>query len=192
VEVKDVPIRAQVVRSAPRRDNYAMSRVFLQAISSAQHAILISTPYLLPGDQLTAALVEAVQRGVAVRVLVPSIVRGSGVEYVTQASQRHGFAELLDGGLELYEYAPALLHTKVMIVDGVWATVGSTNFDNRSMAMNDELNVLFYEATIAKQLEDTFLEDLTHSRKVSREDLEQRGWFARFLGVLTSPFHAYF
>jgi cardiolipin synthase A/B len=91
VEVKDLPVRAQVVRSSPLRDNYAVYRVFLQAISSARTSILISTPYLLPGEQLTAALVDAVQRGVAVRVLVPSVVRSSGVEYVTQASQREGF-----------------------------------------------------------------------------------------------------
>ncbi len=192
VEVKDRPVRVQVVRSAPLRDNYAMSRVFLQAISAARKTVLISTPYLLPRDQLTVALLEAARRGVTVRVLVPSIERGSGVEYVTQASQRRGFDELLDGGLELHEYAPALLHTKVMIVDGIWATVGSTNFDNRSLAMNDELNVLFYDEAIARHLEDTTIDDLAHSRLISHEDLEQRGWLPRFLGLVTSPFHGYF
>lgn len=192
VEVKDLPARAQVVRSSPLRDNYAMYRVFLQAITSARTSILISTPYLLPVEQLTGALVDAAQRGVAVRVLVPSIVRSSGVEYVTQSSQRQGFGPLLDGGIQLHEYFPALLHTKMMIIDGIWATIGSTNFDNRSMAMNDELNVIFYDEPIAKRLEDVFLKDLTHSRKISREHLEDRGWLARFLGVLTSPIHDYF
>lgn len=69
---------------------------------------------------------------------------------MSQASQRDGFGPLLDGGIQLHEYFPALLHTKMMIVDGIWATVGSTNFDNRSMAMNDELNVILYDEHIAK------------------------------------------
>jgi cardiolipin synthase A/B len=85
---------------------------------------------------LTAALLDAAQRGVRVRVLVPSVENGSGVEFVTQASQRDGFAPLVGGGILLHEYAPALLHTKMMIIDGAWATIGSANFDNRSMAMN--------------------------------------------------------
>lgn len=102
------------------------------------------------------------------------------------------FGQLLDGGIQLHEYFPALLHTKMMMIDGIWATVGSTNFDNRSMAMNDELNVIFYDEPIVKRLEDIFLEDLTHSKKISREHLENRGWLDRFLGVLTSPLHDYF
>ncbi|WP_447978438.1 phospholipase D-like domain-containing protein [Candidatus Nitrospira bockiana] len=192
VEVRDQPVRAQIVRSSPLHNNFAMYPVFLQAINSARRSIAISTPYLLPDEQLTAALVNAVQRGVAVRVLVPSIVRSSGVEYVTQASQREGFGELLDGGIQLHEYAPALLHTKMMIVDRMWATVGSTNLDNRSMAMNDELNVIFYDESIAQRLEEVFSNDLSHSKRISREDLAKRGWLARFLGMVISPFHDYF
>jgi cardiolipin synthase A/B len=125
-------------------------------------------------------------------VLVPSMVQSSGVEHVTQALQREGFGVLLDGGIQLHEYAPALLHTKMMIIDSVWATVGSTNFDNRSMAMNDELNVIFYDESIAKRLEGIFSNDLSHSKKISRQHLENRGWFARFLGILTSPVRDYF
>jgi cardiolipin synthase A/B len=192
VEIKDLPVRAQVVRSSPLQGNEAMYRVFLQAVSSARNSILISTPYLLPGEQLTRALLEATQRGVRVRVLIPSVERGSGVEFVTQASQREVFGPLLDGGIQLHEYAPALLHTKMMIVDGAWATVGSANFDNRSMAMNDELNVMFYDQTIAKRLEEIFVEDVTHSNKLTPEKLENRQWFHRALSVLLKPFQAWF
>ncbi|HET9866596.1 MAG TPA: phospholipase D-like domain-containing protein, partial [Nitrospira sp.] len=192
VTVKDVPVLAQVVRSSPLQGNDAMYRVFLQAISSARTSILISTPYLLPGEQLTEALLDAVRRGVRVRVLVPSVVKSSGVEFVTQASQREGFGALLEGGVQLHEYSPALLHTKMMIIDGTWATVGSTNLDNRSMAMNDELNVMFYDRTIAKRLEEIFAADVAYSHKVSREQLENQEWLHRALGVLLSPFHAWF
>jgi cardiolipin synthase len=192
VTVKDVPVLAQVVRSSPLQGNDAMYRVFLQAISSARTSILISTPYLLPGEQLTQALLDAVRRGVRVRVLIPSVVKSSGVEFVTQASQREAFGALLEGGVQLHEYSPALLHTKMMIIDGTWATVGSTNLDNRSMAMNDELNVMFYDRTIAKRLEEIFAADVAYSHKVSREQLENQEWLHRALGVLLSPFHAWF
>ena len=192
VEIKDVPVQTQVVRSSPLAGNEAMYRVFLQAITSARRSILISTPYLLPGEQMTRALLDAVQRGVRVRVLVPSVENGSGVEFVTQASQRDLFAPLLDGGILLHEYAPALLHTKMMIIDGAWATIGSANFDNRSMAMNDELNVMFYDHTVARRLEEIFAEDVANSHKLTMEQLENRDWPHRALGVLLSPFRAWF
>jgi cardiolipin synthase len=129
---------------------------------------------------------------VRVRVLVPSVERGSGVEFVTQASQREVFGPLLEGGIQLHEYAPALLHTKMMIVDGTWATVGSANFDNRSMAMNDELNVMFYDRAIARRLERIFVEDIAHSKKVSPEQLENRQWLHRAVGAILAPFRAWF
>ena len=125
-------------------------------------------------------------------MLIPSVENGSGVEFVTQASQRDAFGPLLDGGIQLHEYTPALLHTKMMIIDGDWATVGSANFDNRSMAMNDELNVMFYDQAIAKRLEDIFVEDIDNSQKLSREQLENRQWLHRVLGALLSPFRAWF
>ena len=192
VEIKDLPVQAQVVRSSPIQGNEAMYRVFLQAISSARNSILISTPYLLPGEQLTRALLEATRSGVRVRVLIPSVEKGSGVEFVTQASQRDAFGPLLDGGVQLHEYSPALLHTKMMIIDGTWATVGSANFDNRSMAMNDELNVMFYDPTIAKRLEEIFVEDIAHSNRLTRDKLENREWLHRALSLLLSPFQAWF
>ncbi len=192
VEIKDLPVQVQIVRSSPVQGNEAMYRVFLQAISSARRSILISTPYLLPDELLMRALLEATQRDVRVRVLIPSVERGSGVEFVTQASQREVFGPLLDGGIQLHEYAPALLHTKMMIIDGTWATVGSANFDNRSMAMNDELNVMFYDRSTAKRLEEIFVEDIAHSKKLTREQLENRQWLHRALGVLLTPFRSWF
>jgi cardiolipin synthase A/B len=191
-QVHDSPVRTQIVRSSPLQGNFSMYGVFLQAIRSARASIALSTPYLMPDEQLTASLVKAVERGVAVRVLVPSVENGSGVEYVTQSSQRESFGPLLAGGIQLYEYAPALLHTKMMVIDGQWATVGSTNLDNRSMGMNDELNVVFYDHQLANRLEDIFNEDLAHAKKVSPDDLERRGWMSRFLGLLLSPLRSYF
>ncbi len=195
VEVKDTPARAQIVRSSPLRGNHAMYVVFLQAIKAARTTVLISTPYLLPDDQLTVVLLDAASRGVRVRVLVPSVERGSGVEgveYVTQSSQRDGFERLLRGGVHLNEYAPALLHTKMMVIDGAWATVGSANFDNRSMALNDELNAVFYDRAVAARLEEIFNDDLRQSHPITIEHLRRRSWLGRFIGVLTGPFRGHF
>jgi cardiolipin synthase len=192
IAVVDVPIRAQVVVSNPTRDNFALYALFLQAVSSAERSILISTPYLLPGEQMTRALFEAVQRGVQVTVLVPAVIREALIEYLVQESHREGFGELLHRGLQLYEYEPALLHTKTMVIDGIWATVGTANLDNRSMGMNDELNVVLYDDTVARRMEKTFLEDLAHARKIIPEHLGRRGWFSRFIGFLTRPFQNQF
>jgi cardiolipin synthase len=187
VGTEDGPVHAQVIRSSPSRDNYALYEVFLQAISSAQRSILISTPYLLPGKQMSAALAAAVQRGVTVTALVPSVIRETWVEYTVQQSQREEFGPLLDAGIQIYEYFPALLHTKAMVIDGVWSTIGSMNIDNRSMALNDELNVIFYNEQVARRLEEMLKEDLSHSQKLTREQLETRGWFGRLLGLMMSP-----
>ncbi len=188
----DAPVLTQIVRSSPRNENYALYAVFLQAVSAAQDSILISTPYLLPGEQMTAALMEASQRGVSVTVLVPSVIKEALIEYVVQVSQREDFGTLLDAGIQLYEYFPALLHTKTMVIDGVWSTIGSMNLDNRSMALNDELNVIFYNEEVAARLQDILNEDLTHSRKITRENLKRRGWPTRMLGLLAAPLHDQF
>ena len=115
------------------------------------------------------------------------MTREAWVEYMVQESQREEFGPLLDAGVRLYEYFPALLHTKAMVIDGIWSTIGSMNFDNRSMALNDELNVVFYNEQIAQRLQDILREDLTHSNEISREQLESRGWAGRLLGFLMSP-----
>jgi cardiolipin synthase len=187
VAIRDVPVQAQIVRSSPTRDNYALYEVFLHAISSAQRTIFISTPYLLPDEQMTEALVAAVRRGVAITVLVPSIIREAWVEYMVQETQREHFGPLLDAGIRIHEYFPALLHTKAMVIDGVWSTIGSLNLDNRSMALNDELNVIFYNDQIAQRLENILREDLEHSHRISREQLKKRGWAGRLLGSMMSP-----
>ena len=187
VSITDAPVQAQVIRSSPARDNYALFQVFMQAITSARKSILISTPYLLPGDQMSEALAAAVQRGVTVTALVPSIIREAWIEYVVQEAQREEFGPLLDAGIHLYEYTPALLHTKAMVIDGIWSTVGSMNIDNRSMSLNDEMNAIFYNDKIAKRIEDILREDLKRSKLISRESLEHRSVSGRLVGWMFSP-----
>jgi cardiolipin synthase len=93
----------------------------------------------------------------------------------------------MQGGIEIYEYQAALLHAKTMLVDGVWATVGSTNFDNRSFALNDELNVVLYDRAVVGRLATAFEADLRHARRVTYEAWQGRGLRARLLELFVLP-----
>lgn len=115
-----------------RHESYLLS---LLSIASAKKTVYITNPYFLPAERMANALLKAVARGVRVIVLTPGKIDWM---LVYRASRR-GFGPLLLGGIEIYEYQPALLHAKTMVVDGVWAMVGTTNLDNRSFALNAEI-----------------------------------------------------
>ena len=105
---------------------------------------------------------------------------------VRQAS-RGELGRLLRAGIEVYEYRAALLHAKTMVIDGVWSTVGSTNLDRRSFALNDELNLVIYDRAIARRLDEIFAQDLALSRRVTYEDWRRRGFVSRLLELLAIP-----
>jgi cardiolipin synthase len=176
-------VYAQVVRSSPSGGSYAMYTMLLLAVSSARHSIYITNPYFVPDARMANALVNAVARGVRVVVLVPGMIDHN---LVRQAS-RGEFGRMLKAGVEIYEYRAALLHAKTIAIDGVWATVGSTNLDNRSLALNDELNLVAYGPAVAHRLERVFAEDLAHSRRVELGAWRRRGLVDRFLELLTLP-----
>jgi cardiolipin synthase len=102
-------------------------------------------------------------------------------------ASRSGFEPLLLGGIEIYEYQAALMHAKTMVVDGIWATVGSTNLDNRSFALNEEINLIVYDTTVAGRLEKVFAEDLKHSKRLTYEAWKSRPWKEKFLEFFTIP-----
>ena len=120
---------AQIVRSSPAGGSFSMYTMFLLAISSARRSIYVTNPYFLPDARMTQALIDAPGRGVRVVVLLPGAIDNN---IVRQAS-RSKFGELLKAGVEIYEYQAGLLHAKVMTVDGIWATIGSTNLDSRKI-----------------------------------------------------------
>src|SRR2546422_3283928 len=105
---------------------------------------------------------------------------------VRQAS-RCEFGRLLKSGIQIYEYRPALLPAKTMVIDGIWATVGSTNLDHRSFALNEELNVVVYDRNLAGRLEEVFEQDLANSRQVAYRDWSRRSLASRFLELLSLP-----
>jgi len=176
-------VSAQIVRSSPEGGGFSMYTMFLLAMSSARRSIYITNPYFLPDGRMTQVLTEAPRRGVRVVVLLPGAIDNN---IVRQAS-RSQFGTLLEAGVEIYEYQAGLLHAKTMAVDGVWATIGSTNLDTRSFALNEEVNAVLYDKDVAGQLEKIFTDDLTYSRKVDYARWRGRGFFNRLLELLSLP-----
>ena len=115
-------------------------------------------------------------RGVDVRVLVPSMKIDIRTVYF---ASRARYAVLLACGVRLYEYQPTMMHAKTMVVDGIWTTIGSSNFDDRSFRLNDEVNVNIYDEGIAAQMEQMFFEDLARSEEITRPRFLKRPWGER-------------
>ncbi|MGH7305997.1 MAG: phospholipase D-like domain-containing protein, partial [Candidatus Rokuibacteriota bacterium] len=176
-------VDAQVVRSSPAGGSTSMYTMFLLALASARHTIHITNPYFVPDEKMISTLIAAAQRGVQVVLVIPGAIDHNLVRQASRAE----FGRLLKNGIQIYEYRPALLHAKTMVVDGIWATVGSTNLDHRSFALNEELNVAIYDIDTAQRLERIFAVDLANSRQVSYKDWSQRGLTSRFLELLALP-----
>jgi cardiolipin synthase len=140
-------------------------------LASAKRNISITTPYFLPDKGLTNELCRAIERGVKVRILVPG--RKSD-HLVTRSTSRAGYGPLLEAGAEIHEYEPAMIHVKVLCVDNLWTVVGSTNFDNRSFGLNDEVNLAVCDTAFADRLERDMSADLRESRRVSLEEWRRR------------------
>ncbi|MBI2203541.1 MAG: cardiolipin synthase B [Candidatus Rokubacteria bacterium] len=176
-------VYAQVIRSSPAGGSYAMYTTFLLAIASARRSIYIANPYFVVDRAMQDELLLTRKRGTRVVVLVPGAIDHN---IVRQAS-RGQFGRLLRAGIEIWEYRAGLLHAKTMVIDGVWSTVGSTNLDNRSFALNDELNLVVYNAAVGRRMEQIFLDDLRHATKVTYKEWSARGVWARFLEFLAGP-----
>jgi cardiolipin synthase len=175
--------RVQVIRSSPAGGSYSVYTMFLLAIARAQRYINITNPYFVPDDRMRDMLLEAARRGVKITVLLPGAIDNN---IVRQASRRE-LGRLLEAGVKVYEYKAALLHSKTMVVDGVWATLGSTNLDNRSFALNDELNLALYGRDVAGQLDRIFAQDLTRSKEVTYAQWKNRGFTTKLLELFAVP-----
>jgi cardiolipin synthase A/B len=176
-------ISAQIVKSSPVGGSFQNYMLFLISIASARKSILITNPYFIPDDRMVNVLLEAAARNVRVIVLVPDKIDH---KIVYRASRRN-FGRLLLGGIQLFEYKPGLLHAKTMVVDGIWATIGSTNFDNRSFALNEELNLTVYDRVFARRLQEIFDEDLKYSKEISYEEWDSRGLTEKFFELFSFP-----
>lgn len=175
--------RAHVAYSSPAGSVSSVQLLYYLAITAAQKELLIQNPYFLPDGDAMEALAAAVARGVDVRVMMPSD-HTTDTPLVQHASHHH-FGTLLKRGVKIYEYQRTLLHQKVMIVDGLWSTVGSTNFDDRSFELNDEISVGIIDPEIAARLKAAFQEDLIHSVERTYEEWSDRGLWHKLVDGVT-------
>lgn len=178
---------AQFVVSSPGGGGESAQLLYLMSIAAAQRSILLSAAYFVPDDNEVRQLVEASRRGARVQIIVPGPVTDSAA--VRRAS-RSTWGELLRAGVEIYEYQPTFYHVKVMTVDGLWVTVGSTNFDTRSFSTNDEANLNVYDRAFARDQERIFEHDLARSRRITLQEWERRPFTEKLLehamGLLSS------
>ncbi|HEX5736200.1 MAG TPA: phospholipase D-like domain-containing protein [Blastocatellia bacterium] len=169
---------ALIVDSSPTAGMSTRARMLYQTlIASAQESIYITTPYFLPDRSARREMVRAIrERGVEIKIITPG---KQNDHLLTRRSSRRLYGELLRAGAEIYEYEPAMIHTKSMIVDRVWSVVGSTNFDNRSFGLNDEVNLAAFDRNLAERLEQDFRRDVAASHAVSYDEWRQRSIFER-------------
>ncbi len=155
---------AQVSMSSAEEGSENARLMYLLAIASAQKEILMSNAYFVPDTLSVETLVSAAHRGVRIRIITPGKV--TDTKFVRRAS-RSRWGDLLKAGIEIHEYQPTMYHCKVMVVDGLWSAVGSTNFDNRSFRLNDEVNLNVLDRGFAAEQEEVFREDLAHSTRIT-------------------------
>jgi cardiolipin synthase len=172
--------------SSPEGGANGMKLLYLLAIAAARSSIDIQSPYLIVDESSLWSLTEARRRGVRVRLLVEGDL--TDARSVKHAS-RGDYQRLLDLGIEIAEYQPTMMHVKATMIDGVLSIVGSSNFDNRSLELNDELNVAVFGRPLARRLLDDFERDWMHSQVLTAEEWRQRppnqklvAWFWSFFG----------
>jgi cardiolipin synthase len=166
-------IRAHMVVSSPRGGISHLDVLIKMAIATAKRELIIQNPYFIPDDDTVELLSDAVKRGVDVRVMVPGPVTDSGV--VKHAGHFY-FEDLTRRGIKLYVFQRTMIHQKIVLVDGLWSLVGSSNLDDRSYNINDEVSVGIIDAGIAAQLKRAFDDDLKDSVPVRLDE-----WNARSL-----------
>ena len=160
-----------VVWSAPEGGVNELKRLYLLAIAAARTSIDIQSPYLVTDESSDWSLAEARKRGVRIRMLVEGdVTDAKPVKFASRAA----YERFLRQGMEVYEYQPAMMHTKALVVDGVMGIVGSANFDNRSLELNDELNVAVFDRSLAERLTADFEADLRKSQKLDLDTWRSR------------------
>ena len=167
-----------VVNSTPTAGGSTRARLLFQMLlSSAQRSIHITTPYFVPDRSMIDELVRAIrERSVEVTVLVP----GKRSDHIlTRSSSRRAYGRLLEAGARIFEYQPAMIHAKILLVDGLWGVVGSTNFDNRSFGLNDEVNLAVRGEAFVERLESDFVTDLANSERISLDRWRHRSILER-------------
>lgn len=162
---------AQVFKSSPGEGSESVRLMYLLSIASARRRILIANSYFVPDDLSVASIADARKRGVDVELILPGTKIDSEL---TRKASRSRWGDLLEAGVEIYEYRPTMYHCKVMVVDDLWVSVGSTNFDNRSFRLNDEANLNVYDADLAREQTKVFEADREKAHRVTLAEWKHR------------------
>ncbi|MEO6001880.1 MAG: cardiolipin synthase [Opitutus sp.] len=162
---------AQMFDSSPDEGSENIRLMYLLSIAAARESIYLEQSYFVPDNLIIQMLVSAAKRGVHIEIIMPG--EHTDTRHVRQAS-RSRWGPLLEAGIELYEYEPTNLHAKVMVVDGLWSSVGSTNFDNRAFRLNDEANLNVYQREFAAQMMQTLANDKRLCQRVTLEAWQNR------------------
>ncbi len=171
----------QVFKSSRSEGSESVRLMYLLSIASATKTIRLSSAYFVPDDLAIETFLAARKRGVRIEIIVPG--PHSDAKIVQSASHSR-WGELLDGGVEIYEYQPTMYHCKVFIVDDVWVSVGSTNFDDRSFRLNDEANLNIYDAAFAVEQVKVFQDDKGKSRLMTRAEFKNRSKIGKFFEAI--------
>lgn len=175
-----------VVMSTPSAARSTRARILFQTlIASARETIHITSPYFVPDRSMRRELIRAVrERGVKVRVLTPGAHNNHAT---TRLASRRRYGDLLRAGVQISEYQPSMIHVKCLVVDGVWSVVGSTNVDNRSFGLNDEVNVAVMSRATAERLGDDFERDMRQSKTITYEAWRRRPMKERLMELVFLP-----
>jgi cardiolipin synthase len=179
-------LRAQVVTSR----SFSMAPLpFVQAVAfaAAKQRIWITNPYCTPTEDQVDLLTKAVRRGVDVRLLLPG---EHNDQPQTASAGRAAYGRMLEGGCKIFEYDQTMIHSKTMVVDGLFSLVGSSNFDPRSSAINEELDVVVYDEKFGREMEAVFEKDLKASREYTLEEFKNRSLWQRTTEWLMLPFRS--
>jgi len=176
---------AQMFSSSPTGGSESMHLMYLMALTAATRSIHLSNAYFVPDELAVKALVAAAQRGVKVQIITPG---GDIDSEVVRRASRARWGPLLEAGVLIAEYQPTMFHCKVLVVDELLVSVGSTNFDNRSFRLNDEANLNVLGAPFARQQVEIFQRDLQRSRPITLQAWQQRPWQEKVLEHAASWF----
>jgi cardiolipin synthase A/B len=167
---------AGLLYTSPTLGSTAAERFFALSISGARKTLYITNSYFAPDRNFVDLLAAAAKRGVDVRVLTAGPFTDVNV---VRLAGRASYDTLLAAGVRVYEWQPGTLHAKTFVVDGEWSTVGSMNFDNRSMVLNDEATLMVLDRAIGQQMNRIFLDDLQHGQEIKVETFRSRSWLQR-------------
>ena len=179
-------LKAQLIAS----HSFSMAPVPLvqaTAFAAAERRIWITNPYCTPTDDQVDLLVKAVQRHVDVRLMLPGV---NNDQPLTKSAGRAAYGRMLEGGVKIFEYQPTMIHTKAMVVDGLFSMFGSSNFDSRSSEINEELDVVVYDEKFSREMEAVFEKDLEQSREYTLQEFKNRSLWERATEWLMLPFRS--